>query len=204
MILILSNLPLGSEIICQIFSLWWDFKEVCASCYKSARSYCLVLKLLKFSLYLVLNEKFHYGDLEASGYLLYSVLWPSTHSKEHLRKIMSNTVILKLRGVYRTQSCDPLCGLEIIWWLKMSKLLNLIAYSLAVYSQIQTELLVAYVSIWQNTCLKLLLLILSWYLSCLYMLVLFEIEVFMLVITLLKLLYRLISYLPPCYMFVIF
>jgi hypothetical protein len=44
---------------------------------------------------------------------------------------MSNTVILKLQGVCRTQSCDPPRGLEITWWFKMSKLLNLIAYSLA-------------------------------------------------------------------------
>jgi hypothetical protein len=36
-------------------------------CAKSVCSYCLVLKLLKFSLYLVLNEKFQYGDLEALG-----------------------------------------------------------------------------------------------------------------------------------------
>jgi hypothetical protein len=42
----------------------------------------------------------------------------------------SNTVISKLQGVYRTQSCDPPCGLEIIWGLIISKMLNLIAYSL--------------------------------------------------------------------------
>jgi hypothetical protein len=36
------------------------------------------------------------------------------------------------------------------------------------------------------------------------MLVLLEIEVLMLVVTLLKLLHRLISYLAPCYMFVIY
>jgi hypothetical protein len=35
----------------------------------------------------------------------------------------------------------------------------------------------------------------------LYMIVLLEIEVLMLVVTLRKLLHRLISYLPPCYMF---
>jgi hypothetical protein len=44
---------------------------------------------------------------------------------------MSNTVISKLWSVCRTQSCDPPRGLEITWGLKMSKLLNLIAYSLA-------------------------------------------------------------------------
>jgi hypothetical protein len=35
---------------------------------------CLVLKLLKFSLYLKLNEKFQYGDLEAPGCLPYTVM----------------------------------------------------------------------------------------------------------------------------------
>jgi hypothetical protein len=131
MILILSNLTLRSEIICQMFSLWWDFGEVCASCAKSAHSCWLVLKLLKFSLYLVLNEKFQYGDLKVPRCLPYPVVWPSTRSRDYLRKIMSNTVILKLRDVYCTQTCDPPRGLEIIWGFKMSKLLNIIAYSLA-------------------------------------------------------------------------
>jgi hypothetical protein len=36
-----------------------------------------VLKLLKFSLYHVLNEKFQYGDLEAPWRLLYPVVRPS-------------------------------------------------------------------------------------------------------------------------------
>jgi hypothetical protein len=42
----------------------------------------------------------------------------------------SNMVISKLRYICHTQSCDHPCGLEIIWELKMSKLLNLIACSL--------------------------------------------------------------------------
>jgi hypothetical protein len=62
--------------------------------------------------------------------LLYPVVWPSAQSRDHLRKIISNTVISKLRGVWRTQSCDPLRCVEIICGLKMSKLLNIIAYSL--------------------------------------------------------------------------
>jgi hypothetical protein len=33
-----------------------------------------VLNLIKFSLYLVLNEKFQYGDLEAPGCLPYLVV----------------------------------------------------------------------------------------------------------------------------------
>jgi hypothetical protein len=89
-----------------------------------------VLKHLKFSLYHVLNEKFQYGDLKALGCLPYPVVRPSVQSRDHLRKIMSNTVILKLWGVCRTQSCHHPCGLEIIWGLKTSKFLNLIAYSL--------------------------------------------------------------------------
>jgi hypothetical protein len=121
---------LRSEILCQIFSSWWDFGEVCASYAKSAHSCCLVFKLLKFSLYLVLNEKFQYRDLKALECLPYPVMWPSVRFRNHLRKIMSNTVISKLQGVCRTQSCDPPCGLEIIWELEMSKLLILIVYSL--------------------------------------------------------------------------
>jgi hypothetical protein len=74
---------------------------------------------------------------------------------------------------------------------------------LYVYSLVQTKFLGAYVSIWQSTRLKSLLLTLRLYLSCLYMLVLLEIEVLMLVVTLLKLLHNLISYLAPCYMLVI-
>jgi hypothetical protein len=87
---------------------------VCASCAKSAHSCCLVLKHLKFSLYLVFNEKFQYSDLEASGCLSYLVVRPSAWSRDHLRKIMSKMVFLKLRGVCSTQSCDPPHGLEII------------------------------------------------------------------------------------------
>jgi hypothetical protein len=182
-----------------MFSTWWDFGEVCASCAKSARSCCLMLKLIKFSLYLVLNEKFQYGEVKASGCLLYPVMRPSTWSRDHLRKIMSNLVILKLRDVCRTQSRNPPRDLDIIWRLKMSKVLNLIAYSL-----VQTEFLVTYVSIWKSTLLKLLLLTLKWYLSYLYMLFLLRIEVLMLVVTLLKLLHNLIPYLAPCYIFVIY
>jgi hypothetical protein len=32
--------------------------------------------------------------------------------------IDSNIVISKLRGVYRTQSCDPPRGLEVIWEMR--------------------------------------------------------------------------------------
>jgi hypothetical protein len=69
---------------------------VCASCAKSARPCCLVHKLLKFSLYIVLKEKFQYNH------------------KDDLRKIMSNTVISKLWSVFRTQLCDPMCDIDII------------------------------------------------------------------------------------------
>jgi hypothetical protein len=131
MIPILSNLTLRNEILCQNFSSWWDFEELCASSAKSACSCCLVLKVLKFSLYLVLNVKFQYDDLVAAGCLPYPVVRPSIWSRDHLRKIMSNTMILKLRGVCHTQLYNPSLSLEIIWGLKMSKLLNLIAYSLA-------------------------------------------------------------------------
>jgi hypothetical protein len=44
---------------------------------------------------------------------------------------MPNMVISKLWGVCHTQSCDPPRGLEITWGFKMSKMLNLIGNSLA-------------------------------------------------------------------------
>jgi hypothetical protein len=47
---------------------------VCASRAKSARSCCLMLNLLKFSLYLVLNKILQYGDLKALGCFPYSVV----------------------------------------------------------------------------------------------------------------------------------
>jgi hypothetical protein len=72
-----------------------------------------VLKLLKFNLCLVLNETFQYYDLEAPEYLSYLVVRPSVQFRDHLRKIISNMVILKLWGVCRTQSCDSPCDLEI-------------------------------------------------------------------------------------------
>jgi hypothetical protein len=43
----------------------------------------------------------------------------------------SNMMISKLWGVCHTKSCDHPCGIEITWGLKISKLLNLITYSLA-------------------------------------------------------------------------
>jgi hypothetical protein len=76
---------------------------------------------------------------------------------------------------------------------------------LHVYSFVQIELLVGYVIVWQSTHLKLLLLTLRRYLSCLCMLVLCEIQVLMLVVTLLELIHHLILYLAPwLYMFVIY
>jgi hypothetical protein len=204
MILILSNLTLRSEIHCQIFSSWWDVGEVCASCAKSAHSSYLVLKLLKFNFYLVFNEKFQYGDLEAPGCLPYSIVRPSAWSIDHLRKIISNPVILKLRGVCHTQSCDPPHGLEIIWGLKMSKLLNLIAYSIVCLLTCTNWVLSCICERLAKHASQIIVAHLEMIYSCLYMLVSLEIEVIMLVVTLLKLLHNLISYLAPCYMFVIY
>jgi hypothetical protein len=47
----------------------------------------------------------------------------------------------------------------------MNKLVNLIVFHLHVYSLVQTEFLVAYVSVWQSKCLELLLLSLRWFLA---------------------------------------
>jgi hypothetical protein len=200
-ILLLSNLTLRSEILYKMFSLWWDFEEVCASCAKSVRSCCLVLKLLEFNLYLVLNEKFQYDDLEALGCFPYPVVQPSVRSRYHLRKIMSNTMILMLWGVCRTQSCDSPCSLEIIKGFQMSTLLNLIAYSLTCLLTCTSRALSC---IYEHLAKHASWIIVSHFEMIsifLYMLVLLEIEVLMLVVTLLKLQHCLISYLAPCYMF---
>jgi hypothetical protein len=113
---------------------------------------------------------------------------------------MSNTVVSKLWGVYHTQSCDPSLGLEITWGLKMSKLLNLIAYLLAclltcinwVLSCI-CERLVKHVSRISVALFEIML-------ASLYML---EIGVFMLVVDLLNLLFTLSHILAPDYLLVI-
>jgi hypothetical protein len=69
-------------------------RGVCLLCQKCTLI-CLVRKTcLKFSLYLVLNEKFQYGH------------------KDDLRNSLSNTAILKFGAVYHNQSCDPPRGLE--------------------------------------------------------------------------------------------
>jgi hypothetical protein len=57
---------------------------------------CLVLKLLKFSLYLILNEKFQYGH------------------KDDLRKNNIQCGDLKAPGCLPYQSCNPPHSLEII------------------------------------------------------------------------------------------
>jgi hypothetical protein len=79
---------------------------------------------------------------------------------------------------------------------------------LHVYSLIQTKFLVAIVNVWQSTRLELLLLTLRWYLSYLYMFVLLEIEVLMLVVTLLELSHHFIAYLSSwlltCYFLMVF
>jgi hypothetical protein len=47
-------------------------------------------------MYLMLNEKFQYSDLEAPGCFSYPIMRPSMQSRDYLGKIMSNAVILKL------------------------------------------------------------------------------------------------------------
>jgi hypothetical protein len=113
------------------------WRGVCLLCQKCRLIYLVLKTCLKLSLYYVLKNKFQYSDLKPPGCLSYPVVRPSVWSRDHLRNVqygdwwMSNMVILKLWGVSRTQLCDPARGVEIIWGLKMSKMLNLIAYSLA-------------------------------------------------------------------------
>jgi hypothetical protein len=87
---------------------------------------------------------------------------------------MSNAVILKLHGVCRTPSCDPPRSLEITWGLKMSKLLNLIAYSLACLLTCTNCVFSCICECLQSTCLESLLLPFRWCLASLYILVLIE------------------------------
>jgi hypothetical protein len=141
---------------------------------------CLVLKTcLKFNLYYVLHENSNMIILKLWGVC-------RTQSCDHPRGLeiiwgISNMVISKLRGLcLDIQSCDPPHGLEITWGLKMSKLLNLITFSLAclltctnwVLSYI-CECLVKHTS-WIFVALTEMMLV------SLYMLVLVEIGVFML------------------------
>jgi hypothetical protein len=60
-------------------------------------------------------------------------------------------MVSKLQGVCRTQSYDPLRGLEITLGSKMSKFRTELLNLLLIYSLVQTEFLVAYVCIWQST-----------------------------------------------------
>jgi hypothetical protein len=116
---------------------------------------------------------------------------------------MSNTVILKLRGVYRIQSCDPSRCLEITWRLKMSKLLNLITYSLA-YLLTCTN--------WVLSCIcersikhasRIFVALFEMMLASLHMLVLVEIGVLMLMVDLLNLLFTSFHILALGYLLVI-
>jgi hypothetical protein len=113
-----------------MFNSWWDFEGVCDSCAKSAHSFVLCLKLTYNSvciLCLMIDSNMVISKLRG----VYRT--QSCDPPHNLDVIwgMSNTVISKLRSVCRTQSPDPPWDLEITWGLKMCKLLNLIAYSLA-------------------------------------------------------------------------
>jgi hypothetical protein len=113
-----------------MFSSWWDFKEVCASCDKSACSFVLCLKLAKnLVCILCLMINFNIVITKLWGACCTQSCYPSCGL--NIIWGMFNTVVFKLRGVYCTQSCDPPCSLEIIWGHKMSKFLNLITYLLA-------------------------------------------------------------------------
>jgi hypothetical protein len=106
--------------------LWRGVCHLCQKC----TLFCLLLKTcLKFNLYYVLNENSNMMISKLRGVC-------RNQSCDPLRGLeviweMSNMVVSKPQGVSRTQSCDPPRSLEITWGLKMSKLLNLIAYSLA-------------------------------------------------------------------------
>jgi hypothetical protein len=177
-----------------MFSSWWDFEEVCASCAKSARSFVLCLKLAQNSvciMCLIMNSNIVISKLQCVCH---------TQSCDPPRGLeiiwgMSNMVISKLRGVCRTQSCDPLRGLEIIWGLKMSKLLNLIAYSLACLLTCTNWILSCICEHLANHASRIFVALFEMVLASLYMSVLVEIGVFMLMVNLLNLLIHFMSYL---------
>jgi hypothetical protein len=110
-------------------------------------------------------------------------------------------VIWKLRGVCRTQSCDPphgleiIWGMEIIWGLKISKLLNLIAYLLACLLTCTNWVLSCICERLAKHASRISIALFEMMLAILYMLVLVEIGVFMLVMDLLNLLIHFLSYL---------
>jgi hypothetical protein len=120
---------------------------------------------------------------------------------------MSNTVILKLRGVYRTQLCDPPRGLEITWGFKMSKLSNLISYSLVCLFTCTNWVLSCICERLVKHASRIFVALFEMMLASLYMLVLFEIGVLMLMVDLLNLLIHLTSYLSSwllaCYLLVV-
>jgi hypothetical protein len=116
---------------------------------------------------------------------------------------MSNTVILKLRGVCRIQSCDPPRGLEIIWGLKMSKLLNLIVFSLACLLTCINWVLSYICERLTKHVYRIFVALFEMMLASLYMLVLVEICVLMLMMNLLSLLFTSCYILAHGYLLVI-
>jgi hypothetical protein len=116
---------------------------------------------------------------------------------------MSNTVISKLRGVCRTQSCDPPCDLQITWGLKMRKLLNLIVYSLACLLTYTNWILSCICKRLAKHASRISVAPFEMMLANVYMHVLVEIGVFMLVVDLLNLLFTLSHILAYGYLLVI-
>jgi hypothetical protein len=103
---------------------------VCDSSAKSARSFVLCKTCLKFSLYYVLNDRFQYSDLEAPVCLPYPVVRPSARFRGHLRNVQYDD--LEALGCLSYPVVRPSArSRDHLRRLKMSKLLNLIAYSLA-------------------------------------------------------------------------
>jgi hypothetical protein len=142
---------------------------------------------LKFSLYYVPNENFN---------MVISKLRDVCHTQScdpprGLEVIweISNMVIWKLRCICRTQSCDPPRGLEIIWGLKMSKILNLIAYSLAYLLNCTNWVLSCICERLVKHTSRISVALFEMMLASLYILVLVEIEVFMFVVNLLILIF---------------
>jgi hypothetical protein len=161
--------------------------------------FCVVLKTcLKFSLYSALHENSNMMISNLRGLCCTQSCNPP-YGLEIIWE-MSNMVISKLRGVFRTKSCDPPRSLEITWGPKMSKLLNLIIYSLACLLTCINWVLCCICECLAKHASRISVALFEMMLASLYILILVEIWVLMLMVHLLiQFISYLSSWLLACY-----
>jgi hypothetical protein len=118
--------------------------------------------------------------------LPYTVVRPSTWSKGHLRNVQYGS--LEALGCLPYLVMWPSLSLEITWGLKISKLLNLIAYSFACLLTCTNWVLSCICEHLAKHASQISIALFEMKLAILYMLVLVEIGVLMLMVDLLHLL----------------